>query len=255
MNCSRTCPTEAHVGTQMSEAVGWDVSQSLTCLVERPYDFGLCWCMNGSNNFLLYPVPACWCCVMFCHRPVRTGVFLLLRTHLLCATSKNRQLWKSPQHDSLEVVVLKQLMLFVIWYVMIIALFPLKKKFSSHCRTNPKLLFFCSMSIHYTITFCPVSGLPSMYHWLHVSERLVIWICFCSTRSPGSEALSGSVCQQSWCHFVCISVCRLIPGAFISCRSTALSPMPSQVETCDWQQTGWGSVLEAVLKLTSIMRK
>lgn len=131
----------------------------------------------------------------------------------------------------------------------------IKKKFSSHCRTNPKLLFFCSMSVHYTITFCPVSGLPSMYHWLHVSERLVIWICFCSTRSPGSEALSGSVCQQSWCHFVCISVCRLIPGAFISCRSTALSPMPSQVETCDWQQTGWGSVLEAVLKLTSIMRK
>lgn len=126
MNCSRTCPTEAHVGTQMSEAVGWDVSQSLTCLVERPYDFGLCWCMNGSN-ILLYPVPASWSCVMFCHRPVRTGVFLLLRTQLLCATSKNRQLWKSPQHDSLEVVVLKQLMLFVIWYVMIIALFPLKK--------------------------------------------------------------------------------------------------------------------------------
>lgn len=99
------------------------------------------------------------------------------------------------------------------------------------------------------------SSLPSMWHWLHVSKRFVILICFCLTLSSGSEVLSASICQQSRCHFVCISVCRLIPRAFISCRSTAPSPMPSQVETCDWQQTGWGSILEAVLKLTSVMRK
>lgn len=78
---------------------------------------------------------------------------------------------------------------------------------------------------------------------------------FCSTCSLGSQALSESLSRQYYRHVVCVPVCRLIPRAFISCRSTALSLMLSQVETCDWQQIGWESSLEAVLKLTSVMRK